>query len=160
MDELWRGRMQPAILPSLEVALCDCKASDDVSSHPISIGAASSSVGLMVTRAITITARSAPASDGEALHMNAYHTSNLIHVLRLSLDPAKSSRTASCRTRWIYLPDGFYHGLVKSKRYLATDRIAIAAQAHFAAVLTENNLRGVLVCMLVSARSRAITTPG
>ena len=30
------------------------------------------------------------------------HTSNLIHVLRLSLDPAKSSRTASCRTRWIY----------------------------------------------------------
>jgi hypothetical protein len=63
------------------------------------IGAASSSVGLMVTRAITITARSAPASDGEALHMNAYHTSNLIHVLRLTLDPAKSSRTASCRTR-------------------------------------------------------------
>ena len=63
------------------------------------IGAASSSVGLMVTRAITITARSAPASDGEALHMNAYHTSNLIHVLRLPLDPAKSSRTASCRTR-------------------------------------------------------------
>ena len=91
--------MQPANLPSLEVALCDCKASDDVSSHPISIGAASSSVGLMVTRAITITARSAPASDGEALHMNAYHTSNLIHVLRLSLDPAKGSRTASCRTR-------------------------------------------------------------
>ena len=85
---------------------------------------------------------------------------SLIHVLRLSLDPAKGSRTASWRTRWIYLPDGFYHGLVKSKRYLATDRIAIAAQAHFAAVLAENNLRGVLVCMLVSARSRAITTPG
>ena len=61
--------------------------------------AASSAVGLMVTRAITITVRSAPASDGEALHMNAYHTSNLIHVLRLPLDPAKSSRTASCRTR-------------------------------------------------------------
>ena len=39
------------------------------------------SVGLLVTRAITITARSAPALDGEALHMNAYHTSNLIHVL-------------------------------------------------------------------------------
>jgi hypothetical protein len=78
----------------------------------------------------------------------------------LSLDPAKSSRTASCRTRWIYLPDGFYHGLVKSKRFLATDRIAIAAQARFAAVLAENNLRGVLVCMLVSAKSRAITTPG
>ena len=74
----------------------DC---EKITCSRLRIGAASSSVGLMVTRAITITARSAPASDGEALHMNAYHTSNLIHVLRLPLDPAKSSRTASCRTR-------------------------------------------------------------